>query len=55
LVPNTEYARLIGVTPRTLFNYDARGGILPPPTIINGRKYRDPDVMPTADAERTPK
>ena len=52
LVPNREYARLIGVTPRTVYNYEQRG-ILPPPTVINGRKFRDPDVLPRGDGERS--
>lgn len=50
LVPNTEYARRIGVTTRTLFNYD-RLGLLPAPKVIRGRKYRDPNVLPKLDAK----
>ena len=52
LVPNQEYARRIGVTSRTLFNYVARG-ILPQPHIINGRKFWDPLVLPRRDVGRT--
>ena len=51
LIPNEQYARLIGVTPRTLYNYVERG-ILPQPTIINGRKFWDPETLPRSDATK---
>jgi hypothetical protein len=53
LVPNTEYARSIGVTARTLWNYEAKG-ILTPAKRINGRKYRDPNELPRFDAAGAP-
>lgn len=50
LISNTEYARMIGVTTRTLYSYEAKG-ILTPSKIINGRKYRDPNELPRFDTE----
>lgn len=49
LVPNTEFAKMIGVTVRTLWNWEAQG-ILPPATIIRKRKYWDPSVRPKTEA-----
>jgi hypothetical protein len=48
LVTNLAYARLIGVTSRTLYTYEQRG-ILSPSRKINGRKFRDPKEMPKFD------
>lgn len=48
LVPNTEYAQMIGVSTRTLWNYEAKG-ILSPAKRIRGRKYRDPNELPRFD------
>ena len=45
LVPNTEYAAMIGVSTRTLYSYEVQG-ILTPAKRINGRKYRDPRERP---------
>lgn len=49
LVPNTEYAKMIGVSVRTLWNW-VEAGILPAPTIIKKRKYWDPTVRPKTEA-----
>ncbi|MDP9089177.1 MAG: hypothetical protein M3O26_10620 [Pseudomonadota bacterium] len=48
LVPNSVYAKIIGVTPRTLWNYEATGR-LSPAKRINGRKFRDPNERPRFD------
>jgi hypothetical protein len=50
LVPNSVYAKMIGVSPRTLWNYEQRG-ILPPAKKINKRKFWDPNVRPKLDTE----
>jgi hypothetical protein len=49
LVPNTEFAKMLGVSTRTLWTW-ADEGILPAPTVIRGRKYWDPAVRPKAEA-----
>lgn len=51
LVPNQEYARMLGVSARTLYNYD-KAGILSPPKVINGRKFRDPMELPKFDGKK---
>ena len=49
LVPNTEFAKMLGVSVRTLWTWEEEG-ILPAPTVIRGRKYWDPSVRPKSEA-----
>lgn len=44
-----KYAERRGVSTRTLDRW-VEAGIIPPPDVINGRKYIDPDTEPRSDA-----
>ena len=44
-----RYAERRGVSTRTLDRW-VLAGIIPPPDVINGRKYIDPDTEPRSDA-----
>ena len=44
-----KYAERRGVSTRTLDRW-VLAGIIPPPDVINGRKYIDPDTEPRSDA-----
>ena len=48
LVPNSVFARMMGVTPRTLANWEKRG-VISPAEKINNRKYWDPATRPKND------
>jgi hypothetical protein len=44
-----EFAKRRGVSTRTLDRWVV-AGIIPPPDVINGRKYIDPETEPRTDA-----
>jgi hypothetical protein len=46
--PWRAHAERHGVSTRTLDRW-VKAGILPPPDVINGRKYADPAVAPRRD------
>jgi DNA-binding transcriptional regulator YiaG len=50
LVSNKVFADTLGISTRTLWNWEARG-ILPPAKKIRKRKYWDPNVRPKLDGE----
>jgi hypothetical protein len=53
-VPHSVKAQLLGVSTKTLDRW-SEGGILPPPDIVNGRKYHDIDSRPCLDRGRRPR
>ncbi len=48
LVPSPQFARVRGITDRTVYNWE-KSGILPAPVRINGRKYHYADTQPKFD------
>jgi hypothetical protein len=48
LVPASRFAAMLGVSSRTLWNYEAKG-VISPAKRINGRKYWDINERPRFD------
>jgi hypothetical protein len=51
LITNSEKARQLSVTTRTLRAWEA-SGVLPPARLINGRRYHEADAMPKPNGRR---
>lgn len=53
LLPDREVCKRYGVVPRTLRRWDDNPSLeFPPPTFINGRKYRDEAKLDAWDREQ---